>query len=467
MKEQFIFRDNNTKFIPTENLSLTFVMKVLILVPKITNRLRYVFKLLLDELLGLDTEFTTDSTVFLNHEAPKLHYGYQPIGDEIFQKATSLLFERDIAPVSLKWKTYNGTKVIFPVASAVSMLPFDVFAATFFLVSRYEEYLPFVPDKFGRFEAASSALQQEGMLQKPLVNIWAIELQRILSIHFPELQFKKNKFTFLPTYDIDSAWAYCHKGLFRILGGYIKHLFKLNFDEIKFRTAVLRGKEIDPFDTFDFQIALQKEFQLYPIYFILCGDYGAYDKNISIRNRYFCNLIKKLGDYSEVGIHPSFDSFLNEEQLQKEIKNLSCVLNREVTKSRQHFLRMSIPKSYQKLIELDITDDYTMGYASSPGFRAGIASSFLFYDLEHDVSTNLRIHPLTVMDGTLRDYMNMDVDAAFETIKTLIDEVKAVEGTFISLWHNETLSNNKRWKGWREMYREMIEHILNEKNKYR
>ncbi|MDR0970685.1 MAG: polysaccharide deacetylase family protein [Lentimicrobiaceae bacterium] len=435
-------------------------MKLLILVPKITNRLRYVFKLLLNELLGLEIAFTTDSTLFLNEKGMKFHYGDQPIGDEIFQKAVSLLFERDIASITLKWKLYNGTKVTFPVASTRSMLPFDVFAATFFLVSRYEEYLPFVPDKFGRFEAESSVLQQEGILQKPVVNHWIIALRNVLSTHFPELQFKKNEFTLLPTYDIDSAWAYRHKGLFRILGGYAKYLLKLNFNEIKFRTAVLRNKEKDPFDTFDLQIALQKEFRLHPIYFILCGDYGPYDKNISIRNRYFCNLIKKLGDYSEVGIHPSFASFLDEKQLQNEINNLSHVLNREVTKSRQHFLRLTIPKTYQKLIELDITDDYTMGYASAPGFRAGIASSFLFYDLEHDVPTNLRIHPFAVMDGTLRDYMNMNVDQAFEIIKTLIDEVKAVDGTFISLWHNETLSDEKRWKGWRNMYRNMIEYAL-------
>lgn len=432
-------------------------MKLLILVPKITNRLRYIFDLLLNEQLGLQFELTTDSVSFTDYNDAKLHYGEYQIKDEIFQKAVPLLFEREISNQNLKWIDFENTKAIFPVFGKNSMLPFDIFAASFFLVSRYEEYLPFVRDKYGRFEAASTAMFQAGLLQKPLVNIWAIILKKTLSKHFAELKFKKKSYFFQPTYDIDAAWAYKNKGIFRTLGAYAENLLRQDWSEIKLRTDVLRKKRQDPFDTFDLQIEMQKKYHIHPIYFILCGDYDTNDKNISIRNRSFQDLIKKIGDYADVGIHPSFSSYMDEVRLKYEIQSLSDVLNRAITKSRQHFLRMNLPMSYQKLLKLDITDDYTMGFASQLGFRAGIADSFNFYDLDNDIITCLRVHPFALMDGTLRDYMNVEAKTGIEQAKQLISEIKAVDGTFILLWHNETLSNEKRWTGWLDVYQKIVE----------
>ena len=108
-------------------------------------------------------------------------------------------------------------------------------------------------------------------------------------------------------------------------------------------------------------------------------------------------------------------------------------------------------------MDYDITDDYSMGYAALPGFRAGICSTYNFYDLDREEETKLRIHPFAVMDGTLKDYMELSPDEAIDHIKVLIDEVKKVHGTFISLWHNETLSDKKRWNGWLRVYESLLE----------
>ena len=158
------------------------------------------------------------------------------------------------------------------------------------------------------------------------------------------------------------------------------------------------GLQKDPFDTYDLQFELQKKYKLKPIYFILFAEYGFNDKNIPVENRVFQTLIKSLADYAEVGIHPSFNSNFSAKKLKDEIARLSKVLNREVTKSRQHFLKLQLPYTYRNLINLDITDDYTMGFAAQPGFRAGICSSFYFYDLDMDSETKLRVHPFT-LDG--------------------------------------------------------------------
>jgi len=104
-------------------------------------------------------------------------------------------------------------------------------------------------------------------------------------------------------------------------------------------------------------------------------------------------------------------------------------------------------------------EDYTMGYAAEPGFRAGICTPFYFYDLDYETETKLLVYPFTVMDGTLRDYKDVGIEEAKAIIQSLIYEVKAVNGTFISLWHNESLSDQGRWKGWREVYTYLLSKI--------
>lgn len=434
-------------------------MKMLVLVPKVTGRVMYAMELLLGQLLGLEFDCTVDAEQFNAYEGPKMQYGSQRQGETPFVKAVDLLFERHIHEQSFRTVDFEGTVAPYAVYGQGNLLPFDVFAASFFLVSRYEEYLSQVRDQYGRFRAESTWMFENDMLQKPLVDIWTLALGSRLQAVYPDLPIKKRKFTFIPTYDVDAAWAYKSKGVYRTLGGFIKDLSSGDRERIRERHQVLRGKRKDPFDSFEFQFELQKEFKLKPIYFILCGEYDTNDKNISIRKAAFRSLIKTLGDHADVGIHPSFSSYLDIDKLRKEINSLSEVLHRPLTKSRQHFLRMNLPRSYQKLIELDISDDYTMGFASQAGFRAGIADSFRFYDLENDMVTNLRVHPFALMDGTMRDYLNLDLEASYALTTQLIDEVKAVGGTFIYLTHNETLGGEQRWEGWPEMYRRMLEYI--------
>ena len=434
-------------------------MKMLVLVEKVTNRVHYALELVFSNLLGIGCDITSQKEVFLHYRGPKMSYGSAPVADELFLKSTGLLFEHGIGMQRLNPAAVDGELVLFPVYSQRSLLPFDVLAASFYVVSRYEEYLPFVPDQFGRFRPESSCLFEYEVLDRPIVDIWADMFLSKLVERYPDLQSPRT-FEFLPTYDIDSAWAYRHKGMFRTVGGLARDFIDGKRDNMSYRMKVLFGREADPFDSYEKQFRLQRKYGLHPVYFILCGDYNPYDKSISIRNTAFQNLIKHLGDYAEVGIHPSFASYAEPERIEKETQRLSSILNREVTQSRFHFLHFTLPHSYQHLVELDITDDYTMGYASQPGFRAGTSRAFRFFDIENDAPTNLTVHPFAVMDGTLRDYLDLDVEQSFEKLKSIINEVRKVNGTFCYLTHNETLGGKGRWKGWPEMYEQMIEYML-------
>jgi hypothetical protein len=226
--------------------------------------------------------------------------------------------------------------------------------------------------------------------------------------------------------------------------------------EVVDRTKVLLGSKKDPYDTYDFQLQVQKEFGLETIYFLLLADYGMNDKNVPYYNLEFQSLIKHLADYAAIGIHPGFNSNQKNDKLRTEKKRLEHILHTAVTKSRQHFLILHLPHTYQKLVENDISEDFTMGYAAHVGFRAGTCTPYRFYDLDMETPMELTVYPFTMMEATLKYYMKVDPEQAKQVISELIGKVRAVNGTFIGLWHNETLTDTGLWQGWRDVFLHMV-----------
>ena len=433
---------------------------LLIYSPKITNRIRYTCNLLFKDILGIAFEIVTDIDRFKNYSFEKINYSNAYIGDEIFLQAKNVLFETGITNQDIQITDWNGHKIFFQTGRNFS-LPFDVFACTFYLVSRYEEYLPHIRDKFDRFNASESLSYKHDFLQKPVIDKWAYLLRDILLVRYPNMKFPKRKYKYLSTIDIDNAYAYKEKGPVRMVGAYAKSFAKFDMGEVIERTKVLLGLQKDPYDTYELQFDVQKRYGIKPLYFILLGDYAEHDRNVPFESPKFRTLIKHLSDYADVGIHPSFASGDDKAQLRTELTRLSSILNREITKSRQHFLKLRLPDTYRNLIEIDIKNDYSMGYASQLGFRAGTCTPFNFYDLDQEVETPLKVHPFAVMEATLKYYLKVDPEDAMEHVKPIIDSVKAVDGIFVSLWHNETLSNDKLWSGWQSLYEDVVKYACN------
>jgi hypothetical protein len=163
-----------------------------------------------------------------------------------------------------------------------------------------------------------------------------------------------------------------------------------------------------------------------------------------------------LDVHGKVGIHPSLSSNKYLLKVEGEITGLGDILGRNITSSRQHFLKLSMPRTYRTLMQFGISDDYSMGYASNPGFRAGIAMPFPFFDLLRNEATTLTIHPVTLMDVTMKDYLRLSREESLEQISSMIRTIRAVNGEFVSLWHNESLGDTGRWEGWRAVYEKMV-----------
>ncbi len=428
---------------------------ILIYTHKITPRVRYIFKHVFTRILLIPVDFTTKVEDFVAFNGPKMTYTKSPFGNEFFVKSNDLLFEQGVNDMEIIIQKWEEVACFFN-AGPKSLIPYDIFAASFYLISRYEEYLPHVKDAHGRYTAEQSMAYKYRFLEKPVVDIWAYKLLKALKEKFPDYEYKNRSYEFISTVDIDNAYAYKHKSFVRTIGGFANDLAHFKLLNIWHRFAVIFNLKKDPFDTFEQFLTTRKKQQIKTIFFFLIGDYTTFDTNVSASKTKYRLLIKEMLDYASVGLHPSYFTMNNASLLKKEKKRLEGIINTPIQRSRQHYLRLSLPETYQNLIDLEIEEDYSMGYASNVGFRASTCTPFYFYDLDFEIQTPLKIFPFALMDTTLNDYMKLTPRQSLGKIRDLKNEVKAVDGTFITLFHNESLSDYLRWKGWKRLFDSMI-----------
>lgn len=428
---------------------------ILIYTHKITPRVRYIFKHIFTRTLLIPVDFTSKIEEFVAHNGPKITYTKTPLGNEFFVKSNNLLFEQGVNDMEIVIQKWEEVPCFFKTGPK-SSIPYDIFAASFYLISRYEEYLPHVKDTHGRYTAAQSLAFKYRFLEKPVVDIWAYKLVAVLKEKFPDYEFQQRKYTFISTVDIDNAYAYKYKSLVRGVGGFLKDLLQVRLLRVWSRFTATFNIKKDPFDTFDTILKVKKEQDVNTIFFFLIGDYTTFDTNVSASKNKFRLLIKAMVDYASVGLHPSYFTMNNASLLKKEKERLEGIINMPIQRSRQHYLRFSLPETYQNLIDLEVAEDYSMGYASNVGFRASTCTPFYFYDLDFEMQTPLKIFPFALMDTTLNDYMKLTPRQSLGRIRDLKNEVKAVNGTFITLFHNESLSDYLRWKGWKRLYGSMV-----------
>jgi len=430
----------------------------------VPSRLQYIVRLLFEEISGLNVTFTMSKEEYLSFSGPKIAYCREDPGDGFFVESSGLLFEKKIFPHEVAVRRYRDIPILFESAAPAlpgsaggdTVFPFDILAAAFYLVSRYEEYLPFESDKYGRFPATSSMAYREGFLGTPVVNIWLKLFMERLSRKYASLMTHYEPYRYLPTIDIDHAYAYRNRSLFRTMGGIGRSLVHGRPGEVLGRFRALAGLSDDPFDTFSFIRSIHERHQLSTKCFLLFADYGGNDNNITVKGKGMRDLVQSLSGWSALGVHPSISASEHLPRLEAEIKGLSQAAGKEITCSRQHFLKFRLPEPFRQLGRLGITDEYSMGFASNPGFRAGIAHPFNFFDLAGNEETTLRIHPVQVMDVTFRDYLRLTPAESLLQIKQIISQVRLYNGEFVSLWHNESLSDTGRWKGWKRLYEEVV-----------
>ena len=196
----------------------------------ITHRLKYITDFIGKEITGQLLHVTNDIGEFKNFDGPKINYSPEKIvADEYWIKPHSLLFETDIKQQAIESFEVSNQKAFFKTDGD---FPFDIFAASFYLLSRYEEYLPDEKDMYGRYAHENSVAFKENFLIIPLVNIWLGYFRKSLQLKFPLFTIHYSPFTFLPTYDIDEAYSLSDNGANDFGGEAIETLLKMMEDQL-------------------------------------------------------------------------------------------------------------------------------------------------------------------------------------------------------------------------------------------
>lgn len=418
--------------------------------PHITPRLRYIVDFCSSELFDEPIRLTSDKAMFLAFDGPRVNYSAGQIEKVFSIVPAGLLFETGIAPQPITCTDLDGRTVFFATGGD---FPFDIFSAAFYLLSRYEEYLPHEKDVYGRYAHTQSLAWREGFLDVPLVNYWLQDLRAALVRYYPAISFRYPAFKFIPTYDIDSAFSFLHKEWWRNLGGAMKSIARGRWGGLRQRIEVLRGIRQDPFDAYEWLDSLHLYCRLRPYYFFLvAARCKGVDRNLPLSSAGFRELIQYHAVGYRLGIHPSWQSGDDEKLLREEIEWLEVISGQPINRSRQHFIRFALPETYRRLLHHRIHRDFSMGYGTINGFRASVASSFYWYDLGKEEATELRVFPFCFMDSNSYYKQKYTAAQAMTELLHYYRHTRKVNGLMITIWHNNFLGTDPHFAGWREVY---------------
>ena len=341
----------------------------------------------------------------------------------------------------------------------------DIVASSFFLLSRYEEIIRRnVRDSHGRFPGKESLPYKAGFIHRPVVDLYGKLIGKWLSNN--GINTKTNDQAWIKriylTHDVDEPF-YCRtwRNVFRIVrqGTSLQKAILLKYNLL----------EKDLFYTFPWflgenKMLSDKNPDTQVILFFKTGGKTKEDKpRYRLNDKDIQSVLRLLSQYDvRIGLHSSYESAGSPEQLTIESKHFRQLDNPQKSLfHRSHFLASREPEHMNLIEQAGFTDDFTLGYADVAGFRLGTAKAIRFINpVEIRLSSTLRLHPLVIMDSTLsaKKYMGLSEEDAFIQCRSLMEEIKQVNGELVVLWHNTSFAEGAGYH--RSLYRRIISFLL-------
>ena len=405
--------------------------------------------------------YTSDKERFYQYKLLIIPSGF--FDEDMYGTAKSLpqlpLYHIENIPVLFgtpEIERYNETLVIHA----------DIIAGAYFLLSRYEEIIRRdVRDSHGRFPGKESLPYRAGFIHRPIVDLYGKLLRQWLSqtgIN-PDTNEKASITKIYLTHDIDEPF-YCRtwRNVLRIVlqGTPLQKAIRMKNNAI----------EKDLYYTFPWLLEEDKKLcdnhpDAQVIFFFKTGGQSKEDKpHYTLKDRDIKSLMQLISRYeARIGLHGSYESGRSPEQLAVETERFWQMDNPQKSAfHRSHFLASREPEHMNLIEQAGFTDDFTIGYADVAGFRLGTAQAVHFINpVEIRLSPTLRLHPLVIMDNSLSDkkYMGLSEEDAFELCRSLVDEIRPVDGELVLLWHNTSFSEGAGGYH-RSLYRRILNNFI-------
>lgn len=403
-------------------------------------RLNYTCQFIFNHVLKCNYLICTSINEFENYSGPKINYSLNYNNKSINIPVHNFL--ENVCPINnkLKIEIDNANEfILFKNEIKNFDFNFDLFSAVFACISRYEEWINTKFDSHNRFEIESSLFYKNNYHLQPIVDEWIIHLKELIEKIF-KCNLNTNSFKQICTIDIDNLYAFKHKGFVRNIGGAVKDLFQLKINLIIQRISVCLNITKDPFDVYDELINHLNIFNIDVAFFYLLNTGNKFDRTLNPLNKAFKVNIKKISELALTGLHPSYFSSINNELLNNEVNLFKTLTEKEVKISRQHYLKFDIKLTPKLLQSKAIQADFTMGFASKAGFRAGTSYPFNYFDFKSNLPLTLLAVPFCAMDGAYTIYETTKQEEALNQLQQLKERVKKVGGLFITVFHERTFS---------------------------
>ncbi|HAI82389.1 MAG TPA: hypothetical protein DCL43_01880 [Chitinophagaceae bacterium] len=424
-----------------------------------TPRLQYIVSQL-QYILTINVTLTHNWDAYCQHQALRLAYVTHlpqgaPNGWHIVP--TDILWEKNIQKQPLQLDSWQSLTTLFNHYKAE--IPFDILAASFYLLSRYEEYLPHRKDSYGRYAHTESIAYKQQFLHQPLVQLWWLAMLQLAVAkgwgkpYEQVLAALPNTYQWLPTYDIDIAFAYKHKPLWLQMANALRHWRSGKLAYWWQQHQALVDVYAEPCYWLQ---QLHTQHQLPAIHFWLVASHRSrYDKNIAPSSKAMQRLIQNT--VTQHGLHPSWQAAQQAPLVATERNALRQIVKQSVTISRQHYIAQTLPINYRWWVQAGIQTDYSMGYGSINGFRASIAKTYDFFDVLENQTLPIQVVPFSYMDANAIFEEKLSTTAAMQQAAAQQQLVQQVGGTWVTIAHNHFLTATAEYMPWRNLYKEMLQ----------
>ncbi|WP_316826591.1 DUF7033 domain-containing protein [Pedobacter miscanthi] len=413
----------------------------------LTPRIKYIFNFIFKDILKAEVEFTGNSQYFQQSEQVKIGYGDQPLGDELFFKSTALLFSNKLEEIKLKKISFGEYLVPFPVEQ--SALPFDVFAASFFILSRYEEYLH-QRNTEEEFKPSKSYQYKWKVLDKPIIDEWALMIKSLIKKKHPNFKFHEKKFQHQPTINFNILPG-MPEGFLNRTKFVFSAVFKKENNYLSAKFDRLTGVGINNEQVLDEVNIITGVKKNNPLYFV---DFPEVPMDYIKIN----GVAKSLNNQSVGLLRPCASDRQKMAVIKEGLIKLKKIQPAAIPLISQQLEILKFPICYLNILNSGITSDYSMGYSNVPGFRAGTCTPFNWYDLQLEKVTPLVVHSYCLTDYVLQ---YLTTESARKTLNQYVDSVKVVNGTFYSSWSLKSLSDHPKYKKLRLLFIEMLNYAGN------
>lgn len=427
---------------------------------------KYSVSVILEHFLGLNIQVSVDD----NSEDYLLEFSGSRIviKDGFFTKIEGDYIRAENIPnktVTAQNEYTDGCEVIFGQDGIELITPseiecqIDVFASTFFMLSRWEERCIQSKDQHGRTVESEMFAVRNSLHHRPIVNEWVELLWSMLKGLGYDQARKQHDFNIHITHDVDEVARYdSPKKLIKAIGGdlILRKNPLLILETLSQYLLINLGLRKDNYDTTDWLMDISEEYDTLSHFFFIPSIPQEFDWRYDIRSEKVSKIIANIQQRGHiVGMHPSYNTFLNASQFETELNRLKTVAN-NVIEGRQHYLRFSNPETWDMWNDNGLEIDSTVGFALDVGFRAGVCLDYPVFNIIKRKQLKLIERPLTVMEGPLVNTYTSNVKS-LQIAKKLVDQCKKYNGDFVFLWHPENF-NHRLWKSRTPLYRQIIEY---------